>query len=183
MCTLRDLAVVAHLCNRLGTLQGREYLSLDYMREAVSCQVPTDLHPVLDEQCGYGFFIWMPREEGFTFFGMGGQLAVCFPQYDFCYVLSKVFTLSDWQNFWVSAAHSNPAERRCCADPVPVLCWLGRWRYNLRKDACSMCWYLRDTVSAVKENPWIHHKSRQEFLDIQVEWFFCLFHIYYKLLG
>ncbi len=86
MCTLRDLAVVAHLCNRLGTLQGREYLSLDYMREAVSCQVPTDLHPVPDEQQGYGYFFWKPREEGFTFFGMGGQLAVCFPQYDFCYI-------------------------------------------------------------------------------------------------
>lgn len=86
MCTLRDVAVVAHLCNRLGILQGREYLPADFMREAISCQVPTDLQPVLDEQCGYGYFIWMPREEGFTFFGMGGQLAVCFPQYDFCYV-------------------------------------------------------------------------------------------------
>lgn len=86
MCTLRDVAVAAHLCNRLGTLSGREYLPRDYMREAVSCQVPTDMQPLLDEQCGYGYFIWMPREEGFTFFGMGGQLAVCFPQYDFCYM-------------------------------------------------------------------------------------------------
>lgn len=86
MCTLRDVAVVAQLCNHFGTLQGKEYLPEEYMREAVSCQVPTDMQPVLDEQCGYGYFIWMPREEGFTFFGMGGQLAVCFPQYDFCYV-------------------------------------------------------------------------------------------------
>lgn len=86
VCTLRDVAVVAHLCNRMGTLHGREYLPCDYMREAVSCQVPTDMQPLLDEQCGYGYFIWMPREEGFTFFGMGGQLAVCFPQYDFCYI-------------------------------------------------------------------------------------------------
>lgn len=86
MCTLRDVAAVAQLCNHLGTFHGKELLPEEYMREAVSCQVPTDLHPVLDEQCGYGFFIWMPREEGFTFFGMGGQLAVCFPQYDFCYV-------------------------------------------------------------------------------------------------
>ena len=86
MCTLRDVAVVAHLCNRLGKLQDREYLPSDYMREAVNCQVPTDMQPVMDEQYGYGYFIWKPREEGFTFFGMGGQLAVCFPQYDFCYV-------------------------------------------------------------------------------------------------
>lgn len=86
MCTLRDVAVTAHLCNRLGTLQGREYLPRDYMTEAISCQVPTDLQPVLDEQQGYGYFTWMPREEGFMFYGMGGQLAVCFPQYDFCYI-------------------------------------------------------------------------------------------------
>ena len=86
VCTLRDVAAVAHLCCRMGTLGDREYLPRAYMEEAVSCQVPTDLQPVLDEQCGYGYFIWMPREEGFTFFGMGGQLAVCFPRYDFCYV-------------------------------------------------------------------------------------------------
>ncbi|MCM1542818.1 MAG: beta-lactamase family protein [Blautia sp.] len=86
MCTLRDVAIVAHLCSRLGTLRDREYLPRSYMQEAVSCQVPTDMQPLLDEQCGYGYFIWMPREEGFTFFGMGGQLAVCFPQYDFCYI-------------------------------------------------------------------------------------------------
>ncbi len=86
VCTLRDVAVVARLCCGMGILQGREYLPRGYMQEAVSCQVPTDLQPVLDEQCGYGFFIWMPREEGFTFFGMGGQLAVCFPRYEFCYI-------------------------------------------------------------------------------------------------
>ncbi len=86
VCTLRDVAAVAHLCCRMGSIQGREYLPADYMQEATGGQVPTDLQPVLDEQCGYGYFIWKPREEGFTFFGMGGQLAVCFPQYDFCYI-------------------------------------------------------------------------------------------------
>ncbi len=86
MSTLRDVAGVAWLCSHFGMDGDRELLPADYMREALSCQVPTDLQPVLDEQCGYGYFIWMPREEGFTFFGMGGQLAVCFPQYDFCYL-------------------------------------------------------------------------------------------------
>lgn len=86
MCTLRDAAAAALVCNRFGALQGKKFLPEGYMREAVSCQVPTDMQPMLDEQFGYGFFFWMPRESGFTFFGMGGQLAVCFPQYDFCYV-------------------------------------------------------------------------------------------------
>jgi len=86
MCTLRDMACVAYLCNHYGVLGGRELLPTDYMKEATSNLVPTDLNSKLDEQFGYGYFIWMPRAEGFTFFGMGGQLAVCFPKYDFCYV-------------------------------------------------------------------------------------------------
>lgn len=86
MSTMTDVAKVAYLCNHYGVLDGKELLPQDFMKEAVTNQVPTDLQPKLDEQFGYGFFFWMPREEGFTFFGMGGQLAVCFPQYDFCYI-------------------------------------------------------------------------------------------------
>ena len=86
MSTLRDVACVAYLCNQYGVIEGKEIISPDYMRKATSNQVPTDLQPKLDEQCGYGYFIWMPREEGFVFFGMGGQLAVCFPKYDFIYM-------------------------------------------------------------------------------------------------
>ena len=83
MSTLRDMACVAYLCNHYGVLDGKEILPADYVRAAVSNLVPTDLQPKLDEQFGYGYFIWMPREEGFIFYGMGGQLAVCFPKYDF----------------------------------------------------------------------------------------------------
>lgn len=54
------------------------------MRQAAACQTPTDLQPVLDEQCGYGYMFWRSRAEGFTMYGMGGQLAVCFPQQEFC---------------------------------------------------------------------------------------------------
>lgn len=86
MCTLRDVAVVASLCSRGGMLDGKQLLSESFLREALKKQVPTDIQPKLDEQFGYGYFIWMPREEGFTFFGMGGQLAVCFPKYDLCYL-------------------------------------------------------------------------------------------------
>lgn len=86
MSTLQDMACVAYLCNQYGVLDGKELLPVDFMKEATSNQVPTDLNAKLDEKCGYGYFMWMPREEGFTFFGMGGQLAVCFPKYDFCYV-------------------------------------------------------------------------------------------------
>ncbi|MCH5342539.1 MAG: serine hydrolase [Acetatifactor sp.] len=95
MCTLRDVAGVAYLCNHFGMLDGEELLPFDFMREALSNLAPTDMQPTLDEQCGYGYFFWMPRtrkenelgpEDGFVMYGMGGQLAVCFPKYDFCYL-------------------------------------------------------------------------------------------------
>lgn len=86
MCTLRDVAGVAYLCNHYGLLDGKELLPVEFMQDAVANQVPTDMQPKLDEQWGYGYFIWMPREEGFVMFGMGGQLAVCFPKFDFCYL-------------------------------------------------------------------------------------------------
>lgn len=86
MSTLRDVACVAYLCNHFGMLDGKEILPADYVRKAISNQVPTDLQPTLDEQNGYGYFCWMPRKEGFVFYGMGGQLAVCFPKLDFIYM-------------------------------------------------------------------------------------------------
>lgn len=86
MCTLRDIAAAAFLCSRNGLVDGRQLLPPEFLQEALKNQVPTDIQPKLDEQFGYGYFVWMPREEGFTFFGMGGQLAVCFPKYDFCYL-------------------------------------------------------------------------------------------------
>lgn len=86
MCTLRDVAKVAWLCNHYGVLDGEELLPKAYLKEAFRPIVPTDLQPALDEQCGYGFMTWMPRKEGFVLFGMGGQLAVCFPKMDFCFL-------------------------------------------------------------------------------------------------
>lgn len=86
MCTLRDVAKVAWLCNHYGVLDGEELLPEEYLKEAFCPVVPTDLQPTLDEQCGYGFMTWMPRKEGFVLYGMGGQLAVCFPKMDFCFL-------------------------------------------------------------------------------------------------
>lgn len=84
MCTLRDLARVAFLCNQQGFINGKEIYPSAYLSEALINQVPTDVHATIDEQCGYGYMFWMPREEGFVMYGLGGQLAVCFPKKDFC---------------------------------------------------------------------------------------------------
>lgn len=96
MCTLRDMASVAYLVSHYGEIDGKEIIPERFIRQAVSNLTPTDMQPVIDEQGGYGYFIWMPRtrekkgdygsESGFVMYGMGGQLAVCFPRYDFCYL-------------------------------------------------------------------------------------------------
>ena len=86
MCTLRDVAMCAYLCLRGGTFEGRELIPARFMRRAVGNLTPTDLQGTQDERCGYGYFFWMPRERGFVMYGMGGQLALCFPEADFCLV-------------------------------------------------------------------------------------------------
>jgi CubicO group peptidase (beta-lactamase class C family) len=83
MCTLRDLVLVAQLCMNEGVYQGKSLLPKDYLQEATDYQVPTVQQPFLDEQFGYGYQIWKSREDGFCFYGMGGQLALCFPKYRF----------------------------------------------------------------------------------------------------
>lgn len=86
MCTMEDVAKVAYFCNHYGTVDGKEFLPEQFMKDATANQVPTDIQSKLDEQCGYGYFIWRSREEGFELFGMAGQLALCFPQYDVCFM-------------------------------------------------------------------------------------------------
>lgn len=87
MCTLEDVARVAYLCNQGGNLDGKEILPADYLQKAISRQAPTPLQAANeDEQCGYGYYIWMPRKEGFVFYGMRGQLAVCFPKKNFIFM-------------------------------------------------------------------------------------------------
>lgn len=84
MCTLRDMAGAAYLCCHMGVLDGKELIPGIYMRQAVCSQVPTDLQPALDERQGYGYLFWRARNGGFVMYGMGGQLALCFPALDFC---------------------------------------------------------------------------------------------------
>lgn len=86
VCTMRDLAKVASVCTNGGMYQGEQILPANYLKEATKKQVDTSLQPFLDEQQGYGYQIWKSRNDGFCFYGMGGQLAVCFPQYDFVFV-------------------------------------------------------------------------------------------------
>lgn len=149
MCTLRDAARAAYLCLHAGQYGGRQLIPRDFMLRALSNHVPTDLQPSLDEQFGYGYFFWMPRKPGFVMYGMGGQLALCFPEADFCLV-----TMADtigypeglrliYDSFYASvwpyiATAPAPAERA----PGPALL---RGRYTFYPNDMGWKWLEADT--------------------------------------
>lgn len=85
-CTLRDLLAVAQLVADGGRYRGEQLLPADYLKEALRCQIVTVQQPAYDEQLGYGYQIWQGRHGSFYFYGIGGQLAVCFPKERFVLV-------------------------------------------------------------------------------------------------
>lgn len=92
-CTPRDLAAVAQLCMDGGVFCGKQLIPADYLKEMLSVQISTKHKLAYDEQFGYGYQIWGNREPGgFTFYGMGGQLAVCFPEKRFILVTTGNMT-------------------------------------------------------------------------------------------
>lgn len=97
MCSIMDVAKVAYLCLKEGKLNGKQYVPADYIREATKFQITTEMNQVYDEQLGYGYQFWKNRDGGFTLYGMGGQLAVCFPKHDFIYI-----TIADTQGSQIS---------------------------------------------------------------------------------
>lgn len=86
LCTMRDLAKVAYVCMKEGKLGEAQLLPKEYIKEATMKQISTDAQAALDDQFGYGYQIWKTRHNGFAFLGMGGQLALCFPEHDFIYM-------------------------------------------------------------------------------------------------
>lgn len=86
ICTLRDLAKFAYTCMKEGRYGGIQLIPEDYIREATSWQISTCLQSATEEQQGYGYQFWRCRNNGFSLYGMGGQLAVCLPDHDFMLV-------------------------------------------------------------------------------------------------
>ena len=82
LCTLRDLTRIAQFWMQGGRIDGRQCLPEDFVREATSRQIAVEAQGFAKqgEVTGYGYQIWTLREGGFAFFGMGSQLALCYPQ-------------------------------------------------------------------------------------------------------
>jgi len=83
ICTLRDVTKFALMCMNDGVYNGQQIVPKEYIREATSKQIETCLNYGIEEQQGYGYQFWRCRNNGFAMYGMGGQLAICLPDYDF----------------------------------------------------------------------------------------------------
>lgn len=78
----------------LDTINTGTGMFADYLREAVSFQVPTVFSgQTPEEQLGYGYQFWSVRN-GFAMYGMGGQYLLCYPKLDLVCAIT-----ADTQNF------------------------------------------------------------------------------------
>ncbi|MGI6201574.1 MAG: serine hydrolase domain-containing protein [Christensenellales bacterium] len=83
ICTSRDLAKVALMMMNGGRVDGEQLLPADYVAAATGYQIDNRLtNHDFEHQQGYGYQIWRTRHNGFSFYGMGSQLAVCLPERD-----------------------------------------------------------------------------------------------------
>ncbi len=87
ICTLRDLVKFAYVCMNDGQYGGRQLIPRDFIRAATKKQIDTSLRTVIEEQQGYGYKFWRCRNNGFMLYGLGGQMAVCLPDFNFIFAV------------------------------------------------------------------------------------------------
>ena len=95
MATSRDLMCFALLILHNGNLNGKQYISADYIKEATSFQTATCVTgPVPSESQGYGLQFWVGEHNSSVCYGMGGQLAILLPEYN-----TAIVTTADTQGY------------------------------------------------------------------------------------
>jgi hypothetical protein len=72
----------------MDTIHKGQGIFADYLRDAVSYQVPT-LHfgQTLEEQLGYGYQFWRIRK-GFAMYGLGGQYVLFYPEQNLVFAVT-----------------------------------------------------------------------------------------------
>ncbi len=89
LCTSRDLLAFAQFVMNRGTWEGKRYMNADYLAEATTRQVDNNDYGMNGfENHGYGYQIWIDKNDRFFFNGMGCQLAICDPAKDFICVVN-----------------------------------------------------------------------------------------------
>ncbi|MCL2570991.1 MAG: beta-lactamase family protein [Defluviitaleaceae bacterium] len=118
LCTTRDLAKFALVFLNRGNLAGRQLISKDFVTAATSMQIDNSSTGHLRRfMYGYGYQIWITRDNSFTFWGMGDQFAICIPDKNMVFVCTadnqgnpgsrELIYESLWSNI-VSKAEDSP---------------------------------------------------------------------------
>jgi len=81
ICKLKDMAKLAYVCMNKGRWDDKQLISEEYIRAATSKQIDNSILGYW----GYGYQIWIEKENGFFFWGMGSQFAMCYPDKDFLF--------------------------------------------------------------------------------------------------
>lgn len=78
-----DLLKFAYFIEHRGLVDGKQLISPEYIDKAVSLLSETCITaPVPSEAQGYGLQFWRGSNNGYTCYGMGGQLIIFLPDYD-----------------------------------------------------------------------------------------------------
>lgn len=78
ICKLRDMAKLAYVCMNKGRWDDSQLVSEEFITAATSKQIDNSI----SGDQGYGYQIWMEKDNGFSFRGMGSQFALCLPEKD-----------------------------------------------------------------------------------------------------
>lgn len=75
-----DLLIFAKLLMNEGRVKDKQYISKEYIKLATTCRRNTYVRGNIDaEKYGYGYQFFMTKYNGFSCYGMGGQLVLCYP--------------------------------------------------------------------------------------------------------
>lgn len=86
LCTLEDLYKTAYVLMNGGKWKNKQLLPAHYLATATAKQIDTSSQLLIEERQGYGYQFWKSRNGGFALYGMGGQLAICLPEYQTVFV-------------------------------------------------------------------------------------------------
>lgn len=87
ICTTRDLAKFALVYLNKGNINGKQLISREFVNAATARQIDNNVWGHEKRLAfGYGYQIWLTRDNTFSFMGMGNQLAICIPEKDMLFV-------------------------------------------------------------------------------------------------
>lgn len=91
MCTTRDLFLFARFIMKGGNWNGKQYIDIAFMQEAINFQSNNNHIGNYDLYCsrGYGYLIWKTHKDGFSLVGMGDQLVICDMKNDITFVITS----------------------------------------------------------------------------------------------